>query len=57
MEYFLNNHAGKYVICLKFDTNGQLSTRLYNKGGDFSLVNFNFPIVSSGGFVYSLIFK
>ena len=57
MEYFLNNHAGKYVICLKFDTNGQLSTRLYNKGGDFSLVNFNFPIVSSRGFAYYLIFK
>ena len=51
MEYFFNNHAGKYVICLKFDT------RLYNKGGNFSLVNFNFPIVSSRGFAYYLIFK
>jgi hypothetical protein len=28
-----------------------------NKGGNFSLVNFKFPIVSSGGFVYYLIFK
>jgi len=52
MEYLLNNHAGRYVIYLKFDINGQLSTRIYDKGDDFSLVNFNFPIVSSGGFVY-----
>jgi len=57
MDYLLNNHAGRYVICLKFDSNSQLSTRIYNKGDDFSLVNFNFPIVSSDGFLYYLIFK
>jgi len=47
MEYLSNNHVGMYVIYLKFDTNGQLSTRLYDNGDDFSLVNFYFPIVFS----------
>ena len=51
MAYLLNNHVGRYAVYLKFDTKGQLSTRLYEKGDDFSLVNFYFPIVSSGGLV------
>jgi len=55
MEYLLNNHVGMYVIYLKFDTNGELP--IYNKGDDFSFVIFYFPIVSSKGFVYYLIFK
>jgi hypothetical protein len=49
MVYLLNNHLGRYVIYLKFDTKVQLSIRLHDKGDD--LVNFYFPIVSSGGFV------
>jgi hypothetical protein len=49
MVYLLNNHLGRYVIYLKFDTKVQLSIRLYDKGDD--LVNFYFPIVPSGGFV------
>ena len=53
MEYLLNNHVGMHVIYLKFDTNGELPT--YNKG-DFSLVIFYFPIVSSEGFAYYLIY-
>jgi hypothetical protein len=40
---------GRYVIYLKFDTKIQLSIRLYDKGDN--VVNFYFPIVSSGGFV------
>ena len=54
MEYLLNNHVDMYVIYLKFDTNGELPT--YSKG-DFSLVICYFPIVSSEGFAYYLIFK
>ena len=53
MEYRLNNHVGRYFIYLKLDINGQLSTRIYDKGDDFSLVNFNFPIV----YMCYLIFK
>ena len=41
----------RYVIYLTFYTNDQLSTRPYDKGANFSLVNFYFPIVSSGGLV------
>jgi hypothetical protein len=40
---------GRYVIYLIFDTKVQLSIRLYDKGDN--VVNFYFPIVSSGGFV------
>jgi hypothetical protein len=40
---------GRYVIYLKFDTKVQLSIRLYDKGDN--VVNFYFPIVSSGGLV------
>ena len=49
MVYLLNNHMGRYVIYLIFDTKVQLSIRLYDKGDN--VVNFYFPIVSSGGFV------
>ena len=56
MEYHLNTHVGRYVIYLKFDTNGQLSTRLYDKGDDINSDNFYSPIVSYDGFVYYLIF-
>ena len=49
MVYLLNKHMGRYVIYLKFDTKVQLSIRLYDKGDN--VVNFYFPIVSSGGFV------
>ena len=53
MEYPLNNHVSRYFIYLKLDINGQLSTRIYDKGDDFSLVNFNLPIV----YMCYLIFK
>ena len=56
MEYRLNNHVGRYVIYLTFDTDGQLSTRLYDKGDDINSANFYSPIVSYDGFVYYLIF-
>ena len=49
MVYLLNNHMGRFVMYLKFNTKGQLFIRLYDKGDD--LVNFYFPIVSSGGLV------
>jgi hypothetical protein len=48
MTYRLNNHVGRYVIYLTFDTNGQLSTRLYDKGDDISSANFYSPIVYKG---------
>ena len=53
MEYLLNNHVSRYFIYLKLDINGQLSTRIHDKGDDFSLVNFNLPIV----YMCYLIFK
>jgi hypothetical protein len=46
MEYRLSNHVGRYAIYLTFDTNGQLSTRLYDKGDDINSANFYSPIVS-----------
>ena len=55
MEYRLNNHVGRYVIYLTFDTDGQLSTRLYDKGDDINSANMYSPIVSFDGFVYHLI--
>jgi hypothetical protein len=39
MEYLLNYHEGMYVIYLKFDTNNQLSTKLY--GGFVHYLTFN----------------
>jgi hypothetical protein len=56
MEYRLNNHVDRYVIYLTFDTNGQLSTRLYDKGDDINSANLYSPIVSYDGFVYYLIY-
>ena len=56
MEYRLNNHVGRYVIYITFDTDGQLSTRLYDKGYDINSANCYSPSVSYGGFVYYLIF-
>ena len=56
MEYRLNNHVDRYVIYLTFDTNGQLSTRLYDKGDDINSANFYSPIVSDDEFVYYLIY-
>ena len=56
MEYRLNNHVDRYVIYLTFDTDGQLSTRLYDKGDDINSANMYSPIVSYDGFVYHLIF-
>jgi hypothetical protein len=56
MEYRLNNHVDRYVIYLTFDTNGQLSTRLYDKGDDIISANFYSPIVSDDEFVYYLIY-
>ena len=56
MTYHLNNHVGRYVIYLTFDTNGQLSTRLYDKGDDINSANLYSPIVSYDGFVYYLIY-
>jgi hypothetical protein len=55
MEYRLNNHVGRYVIYLTFDTDGQLSTRLYDKGDDINSANMYSPIVSYDGFVYGCI--
>ena len=49
MVYLLNNHMGRFVIYLKFNTKVPLYIRLYDKGDD--LINFYFPIVSSCGFV------
>ena len=45
MEYRLNNHVVRYVMYLTFDTNGQLSTRLYDKGDDINSANLYSPIV------------
>jgi hypothetical protein len=56
MTYLLNNHVGKYFIYLKFYTKSQLSTRLYDNGDDFKLINFYIPIVPTAGIVYYLIF-
>jgi hypothetical protein len=56
MEYHLNNHVGRYVIYLTFDTNGQLSTRLYDKGDDINSANFYSPIVSYDDFLYYLLY-
>ena len=56
MEYRLNNHVDRYVIYLTFDTNGQLSTRLYDKGDDIISATFYSPIVSDDEFVYYLIY-
>jgi hypothetical protein len=56
MEYRLNNHVGRYAIYLKFHTNGQLSTRLYNKGDDINSAKLYTPIVSYDDFVYYLIY-
>jgi len=35
--------ASFFDIYFKFDTNCQLSTRLYDKRGDFSFLIINFP--------------
>jgi hypothetical protein len=56
MEYRLNNHVGRYVIYLQFDTNGQLSTTLYDKGDNINSAKWYSPIVSYDGFVYHIIF-
>jgi hypothetical protein len=56
MTYHLNNHVGRYLIYLTFDTNGQLTTRLYDKGDDINSANFYSPIVSDDEFVYYLIY-
>ena len=39
MEYLLNYQEGRYIIYLKFVTNGQLSTTLY--GGFVHYLLFN----------------
>jgi hypothetical protein len=56
MEYRLNNHVGRYAIYLTFDTNGQLSTRLYDKGDDINSANFYSPIVSYDDSLYYIIY-
>ena len=55
MAYRLNNHVGRYVMYLTFDTNGQLSTRLYDKGDDINSANCYSPIVSYDDVLYYLI--
>jgi hypothetical protein len=54
MTYRLNNHVGRYVIYLKFDIKGQLSTRLYDKRDDINSAKLYSPIVSDDEFVYYL---
>ena len=56
MTYRLNNHVGRYVIYLKFDNNGQLSTRLYDKGDDINSAKLYSPIVSYDDVVYYLMY-
>ena len=56
MEYRLNNHVDRYVIYLTFDTNGQLSTRLYDKGDDINSANLYSPIVSYDDCLYYLLY-
>ena len=56
MEYRLNNHVVRYVMYLTFDTNGQLSTRLYDKGEDINSAKLYSPIVSYDDFLYYLIY-
>jgi hypothetical protein len=53
MERLAKNSS---FIYLTFDTDGQLSTRLYDKGDDINSANMYSPIVSYDGFVYHLIF-
>ena len=50
MAYRLNNHVGRYVMYLTFDTNGQLSTRFYDKGDHINSANSYSLIVSHDDF-------